>query len=612
MGLLSTLDLPPLLIYDGACGFCRRWVDRWKARTGPRVAYAPYQKRGLLRRLRIPRSEAERAVHLVDQHGRQSAGAVAVFRAMRRAPDLRHVAWLGLLPGVRTVAGWVYHFISQHRVAAAHVDKVLFGDRGAVPNTQSVRWLALRSLGAIFFAAFESLDRQVLGLFGSRGIRPIAPLLERARSRMGRERYRVFPTLFWLDASDATLKKVADWGKLVSVALVLNVAPRLCLFALWGLYLSFVSVAGPFLSFQWDVLLLETGFQSALVAPGGLAPGLGRGKPNLISVLLMRWLAFRLHFESGLAKWQSGDETWRKVTACRYYYETAPLPTKLGWRVHHLPPRANQLGTAAALFIECVVPWLAFGTRRLRRWCFGAFMTLQAVIIATANYGFFNLLAIMQSLWLLDDEDLLPRRARAVRPGRESLFQRTLTLAGAVPLLFYTGARLLGRMRGRAPSERIQRLAQKLSPLEIANAYGLFSVMTTSRPEIVVEGSDDGETWLPYELKYKPGDPQKAPRQIMPHMPRLDWLLWFAALQGPPFWFYDFLGQLLQGSPEVLSLMRRSPFGDRPPRYVRALLYDYRMTDQATRRETGAWWRREFLGTYVPPVRASYAQEALT
>jgi predicted DCC family thiol-disulfide oxidoreductase YuxK len=605
MGSQAAIELPPLLIYDAACGFCRRWVERWKARTGARVAYAPLQRRGLLRRLRIPRADAGRAIQLVDQRGRRSEGARAVFLALARAPGLRGLASLGLLPGLRSVAKIVYQLIARHRTGAARVDHWLLGDRRAVPSTRYVRWLYLRGLGLIFFAAFESLDRQALGLFGARGIRPIATLLESVREQLGREAYRLLPTVFWLDASDESLKAVGRAGKLVSIALVLNLAPRLCLLTLWALYLSFVSVGGPFLSLQWDALLLESGFQGALVAPGGLAPGVGCGKPNAVSVLLMRWLAFRLHFESGLAKWQSGDETWRKATACSYYYETAPLPTALGWRVHHLPPRVNQIGAVGTLLIEGVASWLALGPRRFRRWCFGAFGILQAAITATGNYGFFNLLALNQALWLLDDEDLVPSRARAARPTRESLAQRVWTTVGGLPLLLLTGARLRSRLFNKALGDRTRRLSTSLAPFDVANTYGLFSVMTTSRPEIIIEGSNDGLRWLPFEFKYKPGDPRRRPAFIVPHMPRLDWLLWFAALQSPPRWFLGLLAQLLNGSPEVLALLKTNPFGEHPPRFIRARLYDYRMTDRATQRRTGAWWRRELLGTYVPAVQAA-------
>jgi hypothetical protein len=137
------------------------------------------------------------------------------------------------------------------------------------------------------------------------------------------------------------------------------------------------------------------------------------------------------------------------------------------------------------------------------------------------------------------------------------------------------------------------------------NGYGLFSVMTLERPEIQIEGSDDGITWKPYGLRYKPGPVGRAPRWVAPHQPRLDWQLWFAALSSPPGWFMALLGRLLEGSPDVLALFEENPFPERPPRMVRASLYRYRMSDRQTRQATGAWWTRERLGLYVSPSMLS-------
>jgi hypothetical protein len=143
-----------------------------------------------------------------------------------------------------------------------------------------------------------------------------------------------------------------------------------------------------------------------------------------------------------------------------------------------------------------------------------------------------------------------------------------------------------------------------LQPFRTVNSYGLFAVMTTERREIVVEGSNDGTNWLAYEFKFKPGDVNRRPEFVEPFQPRLDWQMWFAALgnyQGNP-WFEDFCERLLQGSPDVLALLEKNPFLQKPPSYIRAEFYDYRFTTFAERRATGAWWKRELIGEYLPPV----------
>ena len=141
-----------------------------------------------------------------------------------------------------------------------------------------------------------------------------------------------------------------------------------------------------------------------------------------------------------------------------------------------------------------------------------------------------------------------------------------------------------------------------LAPLRVANGYGLFAVMTTSRPEILLEGSDDGASWRAYEFRFKPGDPLRRPRFVAPHQPRLDWQMWFAALGGYQEnpWLLELLGRLLEGSREVEDLLAVNPFPNHPPRFVRAVVYDYRFTDRAERARSGAWWRRQMQGLYCP------------
>ena len=470
-------------------------------------------------------------------------------------------------------------------------------------DSRLVRRVFMSALGGVYLVAFTSLRPQVRGLYGRRGIRPVASYLDAVRPRLPswRERVRRVPTVFWVDASDAALTRACSAGQVGAGLLMLGVAPRVTSAALWALYLSFVSVGREFLSYQWDALLLETGLHATIVAPPGVRSRTDESPP-LAAVALMRWLVFRLYFQSGLCKLQSGDPTWLGCTACAYHFQTQPLPTRLGWHVHHLPLRFQRLATLVALTIELVVPFLAFAPRRARRASFPVLSGLQGLIAGTGNYGFFNLLTVVASLWLLDDEPLLGVLPARKLPSRRAPWWHRLgiTLA-AVPVAALSASQLLLRLRPRwQPPRALERLQIAAAPLCSVNSYGLFAVMTTRRPDIIVEGSMDGVEWREYGFRYKPDDTRKPPRWVAPHQPRLDWQMWFAALEYPPPWFERFLLRLLEGAPDVLSLLERNPFPERPPRYVRALLYDYRMTDVATRRRTGAWWRRDLLGVYFP------------
>lgn len=470
---------------------------------------------------------------------------------------------------------------------------------GVTRRNAVVRSAFVRSLGATYFAAFTSLGAQVRGLYGARGVLPIDEVLEDARA-FGRRRYRVLPTLFWLGASDDALVRACRAGQALSVALMLGVAPRPVIAALWALYLSFVNVGREFLSYQWDVLLLETSVHAFVIAPSGLLARRARRdeEPPWHAVLLLRWLAARFYYEAGIAKLRFGDESWRARTACAYHYETQPLPTPLAWFAHQLPARFHRYATSAALGIECLAPFFAFGSRRERVAGFVALAGLQVLIAATGNYGFFNLLSIVLTIPLLDDDVL----GLAQRPRRPPSRVRRFLMAAGEAALFVAGVGAhLMRFGKRDTPRWLERVTEPLVRVRSMSAYGLFANMTKRRLEIELEGSNDLRDWRPYTFRFKPSVPAGRPRFIAPHQPRLDWQMWFAALQRPPPWFYRLMQRVLEGSPEVLALFGSVPFAE-PPRYLRAVLYDQKLTDRATRTRTGRWYRRERLGLYAPPM----------
>ncbi len=601
----------PLLVFDGDCGFCRKWIGRWRRATLDLVDYAPYQE--VAERFpEIPRAAFEHAVQLIETDGSVSSGALAVFRALATVPG-RGGALRAYrrFPAFAAASERLYRGVASHRPLLSRLTLWLERATSPGPGWLVSRDLFLRLVGVVYLSAFVSLGVQILGLVGSGGILPASPILAAVARRFGAGRFWLLPTLAWLDSSDAALR-VLCWGGAAAALLVIAgvlTAPALAI--AWLFYLSLASVCGPFLEFQWDALLLETGFVAIFVAP--LAPWHRfpcKDPPRRPARALVLWILFRLMLSSGVVKLASGDPVWRDLTALDYHYWTQPLPTPIGWFAHLLP-RAFQAASCAVMFaIEVGAPFLILGPRRARVAAFSALVALQALIALTGNYAFFNLLAVTLAVPLLDDA-VWPARMRArIGAGRAAgalassrrwpawaaaLLAVVMFPVGAVNLASAFGARLpLCR-----PVEHVDRV---LAPLRIANRYGLFAVMTKSRPEIVIEGSDDGRTWLPYEFRFKPGDPKRAPRFVAPHQPRLDWQMWFAALgdydENP--WLGDFMARLLFGSPRVIALLRRNPFPAAPPRFVRAMRYDYRPTDLATLRATGAWWTRDAGVPYSP------------
>jgi len=462
--------------------------------------------------------------------------------------------------------------------------------------------LFLRLLGVVYLIAFLSLAVQVEGLVGSRGILPVGALLDWVRARTGAERYWLLPTLSWLDPSDGFLLLLCWGGALLALLLVLGLAPALLLLALFACYLSLVCDGQVFLGYQWDGLLLEAGFLSIFLAP--LSLRLRRGfEPPPVALWLLRFLLFRLMFASGLVKLRSGDPSWRGLSALRHHYETQPIPSWTAWWAHQLPGWFQALSCALMFGVELLAPLLIFAPRRLRRLAFFPLVALQLLIAATGNFAFFNLLTIVLALLVLDDA-ALPWPEPAAEGGGRRWPRPILYPIGAVVGLL-SGLQLLLALGSVPPLPRpVIALYQALEPFRIVNGYGLFAVMTTKRPEIVVEGSDDGVVWKSYAFRFKPGDPQRAPSFVAPHQPRLDWQMWFAALGQceESAWFLRFLERLREGSPEVLGLLKTNPFPEHPPARVRAALFDYRFTDRITRQATGAWWRREAQGLYCQDV----------
>jgi Lipase maturation factor len=428
---------------------------------------------------------------------------------------------------------------------------------------------------------------QAQGLIGSHGILPLNELVADLAGRLGPQRFFLMPMLFWINDSDVATQTVCWAGAALSLMLVVGLWSRLSLALLYALYLSLFYAGGAFMTFQRDTFLLETGFVALLMS---FVPTTG--------IWLSRWLLFRFLFMSGAVKLLSGDPNWWNLSALSYHFLTQPLPTPLAWYAAHLPPGLLKFATGGTFFIELGLPFLIFCPRRVRMFSAFGILLLQGCILITGNYNWFNLQTMLLCLPLFDDaamKKVLPRRLVGLLP-----------VASNAPTLLIVLCSLLQmteRFGGRPP-EVAQALDNLIEPLRIVSTYGLFAVMTTKRNEIVIEGSNDGAEWREYEFIYKPGDVARRPRWNIPHRPRLDWQMWFAALDDPHYlpWFSRFLERLLENEPTVTALLERNPFPDKPPTYVRAQFYDYTYTGQEEKAR-GQWWNRRSLGLYFPVVQ---------
>ena len=484
--------------------------------------------------------------------------------------------------------------------------------RDKSPLTRSYlwpRWLFLRALGLIFLSAFYSFAFQIHGLIGEHGILPAGPYLHAVRDALGAVQGAWYaPTLLWFGAGDRALTVVVVAGIVSSLLLTVNVWPRLTIALCTALFLSCIAALQDFSSYQSDGMLLEAGFLSLFFAPRGVRPGLGAtDPPSPFSRFMLVWEWFRIYFESGVVKLASGDPHWRDFTAMDEYYQNGPLPTWLGWYVQHFPHWYHAFTVVFTLVVELALVWAVFLPRPFRLACAAIVTALQVGIIATANYAFLNYLVLVLGVLLLDDALLVRLGLRTPAtdvPVRARSAPWRWVETGVLAVAFWA---TLTAFVSETSSSPLTMPARLLAPFRIANAYGLFAVMTEARYEIEFQGSRDGVTWVAYPFRYKPQDLFERPGIYAPYQPRFDWNLWFASL-GPwerSSWVVAAQQRLLENSPSVLRLFRSNPFaGGPPPALVRTVRWQYWFTDLATKRRTGAWWRRRELGPFTGVVGA--------
>src|SRR5947207_8303036 len=422
----------PLMIWDGECLFCKMWIERWREITAGKIDYATYQQ-AADQFPEIPVDQFKRAMAFIEPDGKTFFAAEAVYRSLQYGSSRKWLAWsYEHVPGFSAISESAYKFIARHRSLGSSVTRLLWGKDLRPPTYFWARRWFLRALGIIYLIAFVSLWVQVDGLIGRGGISPINQFLPAVHEQLGRQAYSLLPTLCWFNSSNGFLHFLCGGGVAFALLLILGIAPAICLTALFVFYLSLTIGGQTFLSFQWDILLLETGFLSILLAPWQLWQKRGQETPvSRAALFLLKLLLFKLTVMSGVVKLTSGDDCWWNLTALDYHYWSQPLPTMFGWWADQSPEWFKHFSVAFCLIVEIIVPFLIWAPRRPRLIAAGLMIFLQVVIAITGNYCFFNLLTIALCLLLIDDATLVRKYATVI----DRRYSRQLSIFGAIVMI---------------------------------------------------------------------------------------------------------------------------------------------------------------------------------
>lgn len=474
------------------------------------------------------------------------------------------------------------------------------------PDYWLARFVFERALAAVYLVAFVVAVNQFRPLLGEQGLLPAPRFLERVP-------FRRAPSLFHLHYSDRFFGVVA-WSGVVVASLSLLGWPQagpawgsmLAWGLLWVFYLSIVNVGQIFYAFGWESLLLEAGFLAIFLGPADAAP------PTLV-LLALRWLLFRLELGAGLIKLR-GDPCWRDLTCLHYHHETQPLPNPLSWFFHHLPGPVHKAEVLGNHVAQLVAPVLLFAPQPVAGAAGAVIVVTQAWLVLSGNFSWLNVMTIALAVAAFDDAMLDPfvpvdPPVLVAAPGWHQA--AVVVVAVVVVVLSWRPVRNMA-----SPG---QLMNSSFDPLHLVNTYGAFGSVTKQRLEVVLEGTDDAEpgpdtVWREYELKAKPGDPRRRPRQIAPYHLRLDWLMWFVALPGRSHhrWLVALVVKLLHNDRATLRLLGHNPFPERPPALVRVRLYRYRFTTPEERRRTGDWWVRTPAGELLPALRLDHSDDVAT
>lgn len=476
------------------------------------------------------------------------------------------------------------------------------------------RFLFLRALGVIYFFVFLSLSHQFKALIGESGLLPISNFLKSYEAHSGSviKAFWSLPSVFWFNSSDQFALSMIDLGMILSLFLILGFANSITLFILWFLQLSFIHVGQSFWSFGWETNLLEITFLSLFMVPFWNLRPFERGvPPSKVIMVLQRWVLFRLMFGAGLIKLR-GDSCWSDLTCLNYHFETQPIPNPLSGFFHFLPELAHKGMVLVNHLVELILPWLVFLPFRGRT-CTGIiFLIFQISILITGNYAWINFLTLVMIIPCFDDRSLswmipkgLTENWEQLRYCRTPSNVRRLLVYVLLFLILYLSYLPILNLIG--PN---QAMNKSYNQFHLVNSYGVFGSITRKRNEIIIFGTDaekidENTVWKEYEFPCKPGVISFRPCIRSPYHYRITWQLWFAAMSSYEYnpWLVHLVYKLLKGEKETFNLLKKNPFPNSPPNFVKAESYLYKLESPWNKKKD--WYKRVKVKDYLRALSLS-------
>jgi hypothetical protein len=476
------------------------------------------------------------------------------------------------------------------------------------------RFVLLRWMGFVYLVAFYVAAKQLVPLVGENGLTPAHIFFQRVvaspqygSSFMG---FLGFPSLFWIDCSDTWLRAIPWIGVVMSCFVLAGYANAIMMTVLWFFYVSIVHAGQDWYGYGWEIQMSETGFLCIFLCPLLDAQPFPLRAPPWQIIFLLRWLIFRIMLGSALIKLR-GDSCWRDLTALYYHFETQPIPNPFSVWFHFLPHPVLKFGVIWTFVVELVAPFFIFWPRWGRYVAASIIISFQLTLIVSGNLSFFNWLTILPALACFDDRfwrGALPNFLASYATESQLAAKRSRPMEGmAWVVVVIVGALSIEPALNLLDPHQEMNASFEYDTLHLVNTYGAFGSVGRERPVIIFEGTDSADPnaatdWKEYPYVGSPWDPKQPPPFIAPYQPHLDWQLWFAAMadyrEYP--WTLNLVWKMLHNDPATLSLLAGNPFPDRPPHFVRAVLYNYHFAKPGNPEHV--YWTRDKIGAWLPAL----------